>query len=279
MSLPLICPTCKQSLHQHPASKGLYCDAKHHFDVNAQGYYPIVKVKAKSPQSSMTRQQMRARQFLLQSGLFQPLVACLQQTVSEVLNSASAQVNWLDYQCMDGFYLTKVEQFITQNSPELNITAYGVSDAENALFAASKASVPATLIFSTMKMLPFADESMDVVTIFDAPLKGQECIRVLKPDGRIVLIQPTHQHLWQIKQQVYGELAEKSAQLNIPKRLVVESEQTVSFTTDVTGDQALSLLDSAIFAWRANDEVRHNVRSNAISALKCEFTVLVLKQA
>ena len=79
MISPLICPTCAQPLHQHDASKGLYCDAKHHFDRLAQGYYPLVKVKAKTPQSSVSRQQMRARQFLLQSGVFQPLVDTLKQ--------------------------------------------------------------------------------------------------------------------------------------------------------------------------------------------------------
>ena len=274
---PLICPTCAQPLHQHDASKGLYCDAKHHFDRLAQGYYPLVKVKAKTPQSSVSRQQMRARQFLLQSGVFQPLVDTLKQLMLS-LTTDKKQVNWLDYQCGDGYYLAQIHAFLVSQQQADNVSTWGVSDAENALFAASKLQSPACLIFSALKALPFADNSIDIVTLFDAPIKGQECIRILKDDGRIVLVQPSHQHLWQIKQQVYPDLVEKPFQINIPKRLSIDTQECVSFDINVSGDQALGLLDSSLFAWRANDELRHQIKAKSIDGLKCEFDVLVLKQ-
>lgn len=278
MTLPLVCPTCCKPLHQHEASKGFYCEAKHHFDRLEQGYYPLVKVKAKTPQSSISRQQMRARQFLLQSGVFQPLVDVLQQQVQALTANIENEINWLDYQCGDGFYLTQIHQYLMSQGMSLPIAVWGVSDAENALFAASKGNTPASLIFCSTKVLPFADQSMDVVTLFDAPIKGQECLRVLKKEGRIVLVQPSNQHLWQIKQYVYPDLVEKPSQINIPKRLAIESLQQVAFEIDVTGEQAVNLLDSSLFAWRANDEMRHQIKSSAISGLKCDFEVIVLKK-
>ncbi|WP_226410747.1 putative RNA methyltransferase [Shewanella glacialimarina] len=278
MTLPLVCPTCSQPLHQHEASKGFYCEAKHHFDRLEQGYYPLVKVKAKTPQSSISRQQMRARQFLLQSGVFQPLVDALQQKMLALTATAENELNWLDYQCGDGFYLTQIHQYLMTHGITQPMAVWGVSDAENALFAASKGNTPASLIFCSTKVLPFANQSMDVVTLFDAPIKGQECLRVLKDAGRIVLVQPSNQHLWQIKQHVYPDLVEKPSQLNIPKRLLIESQQQVSFEIDVTGDQAVNLLDSSLFAWRANDEIRHQIKSSPISGLKCEFDMIVLKK-
>ncbi|QIR15280.1 putative RNA methyltransferase [Shewanella aestuarii] len=283
MSLPLVCPVCQSALHQHQASKGFYCDAKHHFDKLEQGYYPLIKVKAKTPQSSISRQQMRSRQFLLQSGVFSPLVNCLQKVICQLFTDKKAdridgehQLNWLDYQCADGYYLRQIYQSLAENGLDKSLSVYGVSDAENALFAASKAGTPADLLYSSMKVLPFANHSIDLITLFDAPFKGQECIRVLKQDGRIILVQPTNQHLWQIKQKVYSDLTVKPTQLNIPKKLKVVTQKQVSFTLDVTGEQALSLLDNSQFAWRANDEIRHQIKATAIDGLRCEFEVLVL---
>ena len=91
-------------------------------------------------------------------------------------------------------------------------------------------------------------------------------------------MQPSHQHLWQIKQQVYPDLVEKPFQINIPKRLSIDTQECVSFDINVSGDQALGLLDSSLFAWRANDELRHEIKAKSIDGLKCEFDVLVLKQ-
>jgi 23S rRNA (guanine745-N1)-methyltransferase len=229
---------------------------------------------------------MRSRQFLLQSGIFNPLVDCLQKVISQLITDKKAehvgleqQLNWIDYQCADGYYLRQVYQSLAENSLEKSLSVWGVSDAENALFAASKAQTPANLLYTSMKVLPFANNTIDLITLFDAPFKGQECIRVLKQDGHIIMVQPTNQHLWQIKQKVYSDLTVKPTQLNIPKKLQVVAQQQVSFTLDVSGEQALGLLDNSQFAWRANDEMRHQIKAAPIDGLVCEFEVLVLKLA
>ena len=278
MTLSLLCPVCSAPLKQHQASSGFYCDNKHHFDKHPNGYWSLLSnTKAKSKPQVESRQQMRGRHFLLESGLFAPLIKQLQTVLLDLCTShGETQLQHIDYQCADGFYLRQLVPAVA----EANVSCehWGITDAENAIFAAAKAETPANLLLLALKKLPFEAQSIDIVTVLDSPLKGKECIRILKDDGRIVLLQPGVRHLWQIKQQVYPDLVEKPLQLNLPNDVEIESQQQVVFVQSVTGEQALTLLDMSVFGWRANDQLKHQVKSTAIADLEFNWQILVLKK-
>lgn len=222
---------------------------------------------------------MRGRHFLLETGLFAPLIKQLQTVLLDLCASTSngdTQLQHIDYQCADGYYLRQLVPALV----EANVSCqhWGITDAENAIFAAAKSETPANLLLLALKKLPFASQSVDIVTVLDSPLKGKECIRILKDDGRIVLLQPGIRHLWQIKQQVYPDLVEKPLQLNLPNDVEIDAQQQVVFTQSVTGEQALTLLDMSVFGWRANDQLKHQVKSTAISELEFDWQIITLKK-
>jgi 23S rRNA (guanine745-N1)-methyltransferase len=191
-------------------------------------------------------------------------------------SNGDTQLQHIDYQCADGYYLRQLVPALV----EANVSCqhWGITDAENAIFAAAKSETPANLLLLALKKLPFASQSVDIVTVLDSPLKGKECIRILKDDGRIVLLQPGIRHLWQIKQQVYPDLVEKPLQLNLPNDVEIDAQQQVVFTQSVTGEQALTLLDMSVFGWRANDQLKHQVKSTAISELEFDWQIITLKK-
>jgi len=278
MTLSLLCPVCSVPLKQHQASSGFYCENKHHFDKSPQGYWSLPSnTKAKTKAQVEPRQQMRGRHFLLESGLFAPLIEQLQAVMLNLLAPhAGTEFHHVDYHCADGYYLRQLVPAIA--GANLSCEHWGITDAENAIFAAAKAETPANLLLSALKKLPFASQSVDVVTVLSSPLKGKECIRILKDDGRIVLLQPGIRHLWQIKQQVYADLVEKPLQLNLPNDVEIDAQQQVTFTQSVTGEQALTLLDMSVFGWRANDQLKHQIKSTAISELEFDWQIITLKK-
>ena len=278
MTLPLLCPVCASPIKQHQASSGFYCDNKHHFDKHPKGYWPLLSNNKTKPMIE-SRQQMRGKHFLLESGLFLPLIEQLQNvllTLIATTHQSPTELQHVNYQCADGYYLRQLVPVLTKAYPMQQ--HWGITDAENAIFTAAKAVTPASLLLSGLKKLPFISQSIDLVTVFDSPLKGKECIRILKDDGRIVLLQPGVRHLWQIKQQVYPDLVEKPLQLNLPNDVEIEAQQQVSFAQSVTGEQALTLLDMSIFGWRANDELKHQIKSTAIADLEFDWQIITLKK-
>ncbi|MCG9695894.1 methyltransferase domain-containing protein [Shewanella sp. Isolate11] len=266
MNSHYLCPVCQAPMFIHEASKGLYCDNKHHIDKHEQGYFLFSQ--AKKPQID-SRQLMRAKRFLLESGVFNPMVEALLQQLQPVLAERSQAIAHLDFDCGEGFYLRSLTSSLQAASPELTQT--GISEAENALFAAAKSYADATYIVSQLKQLPFANDSFDLVTLIDKPLKGKELLRVLKPGGLFVQVSPASRHLWQIKQFLYPELTEKKLELTLDKSLTLLSQQRLSFTLDISAEDALTLLEMTPFAWRASDKIKKQMLAGDFSQLEVDF--------
>lgn len=267
------CPTCGLSLQQHQASQGFYCANKHHFDRSEQGYWVFTQPKRQKPTGD-SRQQVRAKRFLLESGIFSPL---FERMAIMILSLQKEELSLLDYQCAEGFYLRALSAKLAELANSINVDYSGVTDAENAIFAAAKAQTPGLLCLSTPKALPFANNSIDLVTVIDKPLKGKECVRVLKEQGVMLLVLPGPRHLWQLKEYIYPDLMEKSVQINLPLGLSIKATQTLSFNLSVSGVQALTLLDMTPYAWRATDKMKHDIHAKYFESLEVDF-VLVLAQ-
>ncbi|QFU21646.1 SAM-dependent methyltransferase [Shewanella eurypsychrophilus] len=295
------CPVCNESLMLHEESKGLHCANKHHFDKNEHGYW--VFSQAKKPKLD-SRQVMRGKRFLLESGVFSPLV----ETITEMLKpqlahiASEGAIQHLDYDCGEGYYLRAIKSALDEplQQAEFNLVQHGVNEAENALFSAAKIDAEAeaesssnsnsdsgsnpepaeksTLIVSTLRTLPFADGSFDLVTLIDKQLKGKEPLRVLKQAGYLLQVSPAPRHLWQLKGYIYPDMKEKAVQSSQVSGLELLETQRVTFKLNVDGEQALTFLEMTPYAWRANDKVRKQISKAHFDELEIDFIVTLSKK-
>ncbi|WP_037471434.1 MULTISPECIES: methyltransferase domain-containing protein [Shewanella] len=270
-----LCPKCQQPLMVHAQSAGFYCANKHHYDKHEQGYW--VFSQAKKPQLD-SRQVMRAKRFLLESGIHQPLIDTLSKVLSEAsMHLPASSIDVLDIDCGDGFYLRAIKQQLQKLDKQVN--GCGLGEAENALFAGAKIDPELQLIVSQLKQLPLSDDSVDLVSVVDKPLKGKEPLRVLKPGGLLLLVQPAARHLWQIKNHLYDNLQQKQVDINLPKGFELISTQEVNYQAVVSGEQAVTLLQMSPFAWRANDKVLKQIEMDSFAALELGYHVTLAKKS
>lgn len=269
-----LCPLCHSPLHVHQASEGLHCANKHHFDKGEQGYW--VFSQAKKPHLD-SRQLMRAKHFLLESGIFTPVVEAMQRQLS-ALTPAETSLSHLDFDCGEGYYLRALAAVFEALS--LTVSQTGIAEAENALFVAAKAQSGASLIQSQLKKLPFEDASFDLVTLIDKPLKGKELLRVLKPGGHLMWLSPGPRHLWQIREFIYPNLVEKGGEPQQPSGLTLVASEHIRFNLDINGEQALTLLEMTPYAWRANDKVKRQIAQHDFAQLEIDlYLTLATKDA
>ncbi|WP_394199985.1 putative RNA methyltransferase [Shewanella waksmanii] len=269
-----LCPKCHQPLMVHEASAGFYCANKHHFDKQEQGYW--VFSQAKKPQLD-SRQVMRAKRFLLESGIHQPMIDAVSNMLAKSAEYLPAdKVSLLDIDCGDGFYLRAVKQQLHQLDKQVNAVGFG--EAENALYAGAKIDSSLQLIVSQLKQLPMSDNSVDIVSLIDKPLKGKEPMRVLKSGGLMLLVQPAARHLWQVKSYLYDKLEPKQVDVIVPKGFELLSTEEVNYQAQVSGEQAVTLLQMSPFAWRASDKVLKQIQAKQFDELELGYHVSLVKK-
>ncbi len=269
-----LCPVCQSPFKVHEESKGLHCENKHHFDVNEHGYWVFSQPKKLKTDS---RAIMRAKRYVLESGIYVPLAQAMARVIAALPQVVTADaLSQLDFDCGDGYFLRTLKELLAEQTPALALSQTGICEAENAIFAAAKAEPTPTYIVSTLKHLPFANESFDLVTLIDKQLKGKELTRVLKQDGVLLQVAAGPRHLWQIREFIYPGLTEKPVSENLPKELELQHSERLSLTVNISGEQAIALLEMTPYAWRANDKVRHEIQHAKFDALEIDFVINVM---
>lgn len=85
---------------------------------------------------------------------------------------------------------------------------------------AAKAAVgPLFVVANADRFLPYADQSFDFVTTIDARVNAAEFLRVLKPDGLVLVAVPGPDDLIELRERVLGGKVEKARAPRIEEEL------------------------------------------------------------
>ncbi|MDN7125929.1 methyltransferase domain-containing protein [Pseudidiomarina sp. 1APR75-33.1] len=251
------------------ADKTWRCGKGHSFDVAKQGYVnllPVQNKRSKDPGDSKTMVQARAD--FLAGGFYQPLADELAATV---LRGDPGAV--LDAGCGEGYYLRQLLDAAEHSGCELEVAALDIS--KWATLAAAKQDKRVTWMVASNSQIPVAANSIDaLLCVFGFPVSG-EFQRVLKPGGRLVMVDPAADHLGELKQVIYAEVKTKPYQLPVSlDDWQLKSEQRVTFSVTLPTQAAIhNLLTMTPHLYRASNEGRD--RAEALSELSLTIDVWV----
>ncbi|EGN75945.1 methylase involved in ubiquinone/menaquinone biosynthesis [Idiomarina sp. A28L] len=224
----LQCPIEGEPLHPAENLSSWRCSQGHSFDVAKQGYLnllPVQQKRSKDPGDS--KEMVVARRDFLNSGFYQPLAASISEEIlryaDEQLVSAKNPLNVLDAGCGEGYYLR--ELIANAGAEQLSIAGFDIS--KWAVLAAAKQGLPlpspnlaatsentARWFVASNAHIPVQDASVDVVLcVFGFPVYS-EFLRVLKPGGLLLMVDPGPEHLRELREVIYPDLkSEKPAKL------------------------------------------------------------------
>ena len=106
--------------------------------------------------------------------------------------------------------------------------------------------------------IPLADNSVDtILCVFGFPVEA-EFKRVLKPGGRLIMVDPASEHLIELKRIIYPEVKSKSEQLPVSgDDWALDSEERVSFSVELPDNETVQdLLTMTPHLYRASKEGR-----------------------
>jgi 23S rRNA (guanine745-N1)-methyltransferase len=181
----LSCPVCRAALGA--GDGGLVCPAGHRFDRARQGHVTLLPPGHRPP-SGDSAEMVADRVAFLEAAHYSGVTRALARAVGEPAGGAV-----LDLGGGTGHHLAGV----LGGLPD----AVGVVLDSSAYAARRAARIhprAIAVVADTWARLPVADRAVDRVLVVFAPRNGPEIARVLRPDGRLVLVTPEPDHLMEL---------------------------------------------------------------------------------
>lgn len=268
----LICPLDGLPLTAQDRSIG--CSNGHSFDIAKQGYVNLLPVQHKrSKDPGDSKDMIAARHRFLTQGFYQPFAEALAETVLH-----DGPVTLLDAGCGEGYYLNYITDIAQQR--DVALTSVGLDISKWAIQAAAKRDSPINWLVASNTTIPLADNSVDtLLCIFGFPAE-KEFARVLKPGGRLIMVDPGAAHLIELKRLIYPEVKRKAQRLPVSdSHWLLRSEQRVRFSVTLPDTATIhDLLLMTPHLYRSKRAAREQVEALEQLQLSADAWVRVLEK-
>ena len=181
-ALPYLrCPVCEQPLHR--AERSLRCPRGHNFDLARQGYADLSA--GRLPHPGDTAEMVADRSDFLAAGHYDFIADALAEQSDKTADGLV-----LDAGTGTGDYLARV---LAATPGAIGL---GLDVAKPALRRAARAHPRAAAVLTDLwRPLPVVTGAAALILNVFAPRNGAEFRRVLRPDGRLLVVTPAADHL------------------------------------------------------------------------------------
>lgn len=247
MSAPhYICPICSSNLVL--TDKTFRCKNNHCFDYAKEGYVHLLPVQnKKSLHPGDDKNMVMARRAFLEGGFYH----FLREHVIDQIDDTKSTI--VDLGCGEGYYTNELKAQRDQAQ------IYGVDISKAAVKYAAKRNKDVHYSVATNALLPFTDQSVDVILNIFAPISAKETRRIVKQDGKLLTVTPGQDHLFELKQFIY-DAPEKHEQAQTPEGFELKNLETV--TKKVTFERAEdieNLLVMTPFGWKITPQKKQHL--------------------
>lgn len=236
-----------------PEERRLLCEQGHSFDQARQGYFNLLlSQQKKSKQPGDTPDMVAARSAFLNTGYYAPIAAT---AVRLVQAHGDTLTDYCDLACGEGYYTQALHASFSDTGPT---TSTGIDISTPAIKAAARRSKAIQWLVASMVKAPLETASQDVVTCLFCRLDTAEALRLLRPNGLLLVVETGPKHLDGLRQALYTELREKTSApaRQIDGALLIAQEHLYASLEIQTGEDISNLLSMTPHYWRATDTAK-----------------------
>lgn len=254
----LVCPIDGEKLTQK--NKQLVCDNGHTFDIARQGYVNLLPVQHKrTKQPGDSKAMVLARTEFLNSGIYQPIARQLTEIVFSQLKQDN-EICLLDAGCGEGYYSDAVINDLSDRDASNIVSFVGLDISKDAIIQSTKRNKDISWVVGTNRQPPVENESVDIILCLFGFLSVEGFNKILKPGGKIILVDPGPGHLKELREIIYAEVKKQdqleSLQKEMPGFSLVE-RKSLRFKEKITNNEQLNhLLIMTPHFYRASKEGR-----------------------
>lgn len=264
--LQLICPHCQQLLHLEGRSWS--CANGHSYDQARQGYLNLLLVQHKnSRQPGDTPGMLGFRQAFLDGTHYQPVSDAINQLLAE-----HAPAALLDIGCGEGYYTDRLARALPQT------LCGGLDISKDAVIRACRRNRQIQWLVGSSARLPVADNSLDALLCVFSPWSWDECLRVLKPGGHLLLVGPHADHLLALRAGLYDEVHTTPELIkSLPDHMQIVTDQILRYALDLSPTALSQLIGMTPHSFRSRPERQQALLANGLPDLEVAMRMVVLQ--
>lgn len=263
----ILCPLCHDILSAE--GRTWRCALGHCFDVAKEGYVNLLLVQnKKSRDPGDTPESVKARSAFLQAGHYQPL----RDAVVDLLRPLQA-ADLLDIGCGEGYYTSALRSVVP--------AVIGLDIAKAAIQLAARRFKDITWLVGSGIALPVPDASVDVVSSLFSPLPVAEMARVLKPQGHVLVVTPAPEHLWAVREGLFGEVRAHEPDKflkDFAEGFELIARELVRYPLTLSQQALKDLLAMTPYAWKAKADRRAALEQQDGFVTEAAFSVMLFRK-
>lgn len=197
----LACPL--DGLALEPVERQLRCANGHSFDIARQGYINLLPVQnKKSREPGDSTEMVEARRRFLDAGFYLPIAQQVQAMALQHLPGSDVCV--VDAGCGEGYYLDQLSRALAESGRAANLI--GLDIAKPAIIAATRRNKQITWLVASNSNPAILPGTVDLILcMFGFPVYATFA-RMLKPGGRVLLVDAAPDHLIELREIIYPEV-------------------------------------------------------------------------
>lgn len=269
-----ICPKCGGALHRDSGS--FRCPENHVYDTARSGYVNLLLVQQMNTKLPGDNKLMvNARKSFLNKGYYDILINAFSDSVKKysVKNGVV-----LDAGCGEGIYTVCA----AKKAPDMFFMGTDISKtAADAAAKRAKSEGVTNVLFSVSSVfhLPVMSCSCDMLTTLFAPWCGEEFLRVLKPNGTLIMVIPAERHLWQLKSAIYDDPYLNEPKEDVPDGFNLLEKLTVSSKILLDNNEDIrNLFSMTPYYYKTSEEGHRRVESLSQLETEIAFEILIYKK-
>jgi 23S rRNA (guanine745-N1)-methyltransferase len=208
----LACPIDGKSLKQ--TDKQYVCEHGHTFDIARQGYVNLLPVQFKrSKQPGDSKAMVLARTDFLNTGFYQAVAKKLAEMVSmHIINDKDKDNCILDAGCGEGYYFDFIFNVLKNEIASNSLSFVGLDISKDAIIQATKRNKQISWVVGTNRQPPVEEKSVDIILCLFGFMSADGFYKILKPGGKIIIVDPGAEHLKELRQIIYPEIKKPDQQ-------------------------------------------------------------------
>lgn len=271
------CPVCDLPLIKQ--ERQYVCEKKHSFDISQKNHVNLLlanQKKTKDPGDS--KKMMENRRNFLNKGYYSKFSEGLNEAIDFHLKPGAEYI--LDAGCGEGYFISMLKNKLSNEVNRKHINYYGIDISKSAIKYASGRDKTINFAVGSNFNLPVLNNSLDCVIRNFAPGEAREFSRVLKDHGKLIIVTPGVEHLFELKERLYEKPRKHEEKDDSKEGFELIEHREIQYNIDLKDSKDIqNLITMTPYFWSITNEMRNRINKLESFTTTLHFNIHVYIKA